>query len=35
MYYYFLSSVLDLAMDLHFNIQISSPDAIFAQVFTL
>lgn len=35
MYHYFPSSVLDLATDLHFNIQIIYPDAIFAKAFTL
>lgn len=35
MYHYLPSSVLDLATDWHFNVQIISPDAIFAKVFTL
>lgn len=38
MHHCFASSILDLAMDLHFNVQILSPDAIFAifaKVFTI
>jgi len=35
MYHYFPSSVLDFAMDLHFTVQIPSPDVIFAKVITL